>query len=342
MGIPAIVTAGDRGGAKAVHGQSKIFLEVAGESLVARVVETLQRVPEISEVWVVGDEARLRTVLSQSALTDGLSKPLQLVEQFRDLYQNAWQTYRRSLPGAPPDGRDPEGDDLDFAVLYVSGDLPFATPHEISQFIQRSQERGCDYAVGLVTEASMAGFAPVVPGDPGIEMACFNLREGRFRPSNLHYVKPGRLGNRHYIEDMYEHRHQKELGQILGLAWTLLVSETGGLGVLYYYALMHVAGLADRRGWRRLADWIRRFIPTARIEKGCSGLLDTDFAFVVTDIGGCAVDIDNEHDYQIACENFERWYADQLRVGESRHPRLVAGSHDRAGDSKGSGGTEAA
>ena len=105
---------------------------------------------------------------------------------------------------------------------------------------------------------------------------------------------------------------------------------------------MHVAGLADRRGWRRLADWIRRFTPTARIEKGCSGLLDTDFAFVVTDIGGCAVDIDNEHDYQIACEHFEQWYADQLRLGESRHPRLAAESRRRAGAAKGSGGTEAA
>ena len=38
---------------------------------------------------------------------------------------------------------------------------------------------------------------------------------------------------RHYIEDIYEHRHQREFGQILGLAWTLLRSEQGGLPVLF-------------------------------------------------------------------------------------------------------------
>ena len=47
-------------------------------------------------------------------------------------------------------------------------------------------------------------------------MAYFNLREGRFRQSNLHLVKPAKLGNRHYIEDMYEHRYQRQLGQALG------------------------------------------------------------------------------------------------------------------------------
>ena len=53
-------------------------------------------------------------------------------------------------------------------------------------------------------------------------------------------------------------------------------------------------------------------------------------------------DIDNEHDYQIACQHFEQWYADQLRLGESRHPGLAAESRRRAGAAKGSGGSEAA
>ena len=58
MGVPAIVAAGDRRAAKAVHGESKPYLVLAGRPLVARVVAALQRVPEVSEVWVVGNAER--------------------------------------------------------------------------------------------------------------------------------------------------------------------------------------------------------------------------------------------------------------------------------------------
>ena len=40
--------------------------------------------------------------------------------------------------------------------------------------------------------------------------------------------------------------------------------------VLGYYALMHLAGVADRRGWRRIADCVRRLVPIARVERGIS------------------------------------------------------------------------
>ena len=42
MGIPAVVTAGDRGAAKLVRGGNKVFLELEGLPLVAHVVAALQ------------------------------------------------------------------------------------------------------------------------------------------------------------------------------------------------------------------------------------------------------------------------------------------------------------
>jgi hypothetical protein len=138
-------------------------------------------------------------------------------------------------------------------------------------------------------------------------MASFNLREGRFRQSNLHWVRPARIRNRHYIEDMYRNRFQREFGSIAGMAWRLLTSERGGLRVFYYYMLMHFAGVADRRGFPRLADALRRFAPLARIEAGCSDLLRASVRFVVTQAGGAAIDIDNEHDYDVAKLRFAEW-----------------------------------
>jgi hypothetical protein len=196
MPVPAIVTAGDRKASRAIYGESKAYLVVAGRPLVAHVVATLQAVPEVSSVWVVGNAPRLEAALGDPALRGMLRKPLQIVPQFRSLYENGWETYRRALPGAPADGRDPTPDDgpalflsTDPAVRDAARDLGVHPP------LARDRRR---LRGGLVTEESMRAFYPEAPGKGGIHMAYFNLREGRFRQSNLHLIRPGRVMNRFY------------------------------------------------------------------------------------------------------------------------------------------------
>ena len=332
--IPAVVTAGDRGAARSIYGQSKLYLEIGDRPLVAHVVAVLQAVPEVSEVWLIGDAERLRGLFAPEEIRRELRKPLHIIDQFRNLYENVWESYRRLLPGAGDEGRNPEGADLDVRVLYLSGDLPFATPLEISAFVRRSLELDCDYAMGLVTEESMEAFYPAAPGEPGIRMAYYNLREGRFRQSNLHLVRPANLGNRCYVQDMYEHRYQKQTGQIIALAWELLTSERGGVRVLVYYLMMHVGSILDRNGFRNLADRVRRWIPMARIERGVSELLRTKFRMVVTEAGGCGVDIDSEHDYEVAKLRFPEWEKAQLEAAAKVYgPRaLPTDTEERSGD----------
>jgi len=333
ISIPAIVAAGDGRAARAVCGDSKVYLEIAGRPLVARVVSVLQRVPEISEVWVVGNAERLAAVLGDASLQRELCKPLNVVPQRRNLLENCWQTYRRMLPGAGPAGRDPRPEEEDRPVLYLSADLPFATPQEISDFVRKGLAEDCDYACGLVPESAIVGFYPERRGQPGIRMAYFNLREGRFRQSNLHLVRPARLGQRQYIEEMYEHRYQKRLGNALALAWRLLVRRGGGLQVLLLYALMHLAGVADRLGMRRLADFLGHWISLEQVARGVSRLLDTRFHFVVTEVGGCAVDIDNERDFFAARARFEEFWRAQQQRAEDLLGRLPLA--ERAGPAAG-------
>ncbi len=236
-----------------------------------------------------------------------MSKPLHVVSQFRNLFENGWETYRRLLPGAPPEGRDPRPDDQEQPVLFLPTDIPFATEQEVSEFVRRALESRGDYVMGLVTEESMEPFYPKSPGEPGIRMAYINLRGGRVRQSNLHLVRPAKIVNRFYIEEMYEHRYQREFGNILALAWRLLISERGGFVLLLYYSLMHLASIADRHHWKRIADTIRQWIPMARIEKGVSSLLRASFRLVVTRAGGCAVDVDNERDLDVARLRYDEW-----------------------------------
>lgn len=310
MTIPAIVAAGDLRAAKAIHGESKAYLEVDSRPLVLHAVRLLQGVPEVSEVWVVGNTERLEEVFD-AGFRASLAKPLHVVPQFRNLFENGWETYRRLLPDAPPDGRDPLPEERGTPVLFLPTDIPFATEQELSEFLRLALATEADYVMGLVTEESMEAFYSPAPGEPGIRMAYINLREGRVRQSNLHLIRPGKIVNRHYIEEMYEHRYQKEFWNIVGLVWRLLISERGGFLLAFYYLLMQLASVTDRSGFRGLADRVRSWIPTARIERGVSSLLRSDFRLVTTQAGGCGIDIDNEHDLDVSRLRYTEWCAMQ-------------------------------
>jgi hypothetical protein len=121
---------------------------------------------------------------------------------------------------------------------------------------------------------------------------------------------------------MYEHRYQKQIGNILALAWRIFRDQSGGLRLLAYYSVIHAAAVADRRGWLRLADLLRRWIGIPRVEEAVGGLLRTDFRFVTTEVGGCAVDIDNEEDYQTANLRYQEWRRDQEETAVRLHGPL--------------------
>lgn len=304
--IPAIVMAGDRGAAKAIYGQSKVYLEVDGVPMVVRIVLTLQLVGQVDEVWVVGDRDRLDAVFADSEFRSQIHKPLHIIAQHANLYENAWETFKRILPGVGPEGRTPEGEDLDVTVLYLSGDLPFATPQEIAHFIAGGAALDCDYVLGLVNEAAITSYLREDPQGDGLDIAFFNLREGRLRQNNLHLAKPARILNRRYIQEMYRYRHMRAFGNMIGLGSILLLRK-GGVAILFFYLLMHLGGLADRKGWNRLARIIRYGVTLRVNEWWISKLLDCRFRFIVSDVGGCAIDVDTEEEYERVQCNFEKW-----------------------------------
>ena len=333
QGIPAIVTAGDTRAAKAVYGESKVFLPVADRAIVAHVVLALQDVPEISEVWVVGDRERLGEVFSAADLRQAIRKPLYLVPQGRNLLENAWETYRCVISRDPERGRDPRPDEMDLQVLYISGDLPFATALEISAFVQAGlAHEDCDYAFGYVREEALEGFLPSSPGESGIEVAYFNLRDGRVRQNNLHFARPARIANRERINDMYEHRHQRQFWHMGALAWKVFFSRGGGPIIVFLYMCMHLAGLADRWKLRGLADRLRGWVTLRRNEEVIGRLLAARFCFLATEAGGCAIDVDTEQEYDAVKLHFEDWTrAQRARAQALYAPQSQAGRPSAAG-----------
>lgn len=307
MGVQAVLLAGDRGHSRAVKGRSKAFVELAGKPMLVHVLEALLHTPEVSEVFVVGDAIRLEKTLSrfgcleQAALR---SRPVHVVPQRDSLIENVWHAFLRTLP---------RSEDPDHAILVVPADIPLVVPEEVSAFVRGACAAHADHVVGLTPESVLAQFAPR-DGAPGMQMACFNLAEGRFRQNNLNWVRPLRIGQRQYVQDLYENRYQKELGSTVRLAARIIRKEWKNLWVLFPYLIMHIAGVLDRRGYRRASDRIRGWVSLRTVERGLGAMLRTRFTTVETLLGGAALDIDNDADLDVAEKLLERWKAMQIRT----------------------------
>ncbi len=306
-----MLVAGDRGHSRAVRGQSKTFVHVAGKPMVVHVIEALLHTPEVSEVYVVGDAIRLEKAITEHGcllLAAARACPIHIVPQLSSLYENVWHTFLRTIPSAGvPD---------DHAILVVPADIPLVIPEEVSDFIRKARAAEADYVLGLSPDSALAPYAPR-EGGPGIRMALLNFAEGRFRPNNLHFVRPLRLGNRHYIQDVYENRYQKEFGNMLRLAWRMLVREFRNLWVIFFYLLMHLASALDRRGHRSASSWVRSWVPLATVERGIGALLRTRFCTVTTYLGGAALDIDKEDDLLVVEKMLARWKEMQVRIARA-------------------------
>ncbi|MCH6562809.1 MAG: NTP transferase domain-containing protein [Myxococcales bacterium] len=311
MRLQAVLVAGDRGHSRAIRGQSKTFVQLAGKPMVVHVIEALLHTPEVSEVYVVGDPIRLEKAITEHGcllLAAARACPIHIVPQLSSLYENVWHSFLRTLPTAGvPD---------DHAILVVPADIPLVIPEEISDFIRKAGAAEADYVLGLSPDSALALYAPGEDG-PGIRMALFNLAEGRFRPNNLHFVRPLRLGNRHYIQDVYENRYQKEFGNMLRLAWQMLVREFRNLWVIFPYLLMHLASALDRRGHGRASAWVRSRVSLQTVERGIGALLRTRFCTVTTYLGGAALDIDKDDDLLVVEKMLARWKEMQVRIARA-------------------------
>ena len=91
-------------------------------------------------------------------------------------------------PHPPGAGFYPE--DLDREVLYLSGDLPLATPQEISAFVQQAQARDADYVVGLCSAESLDVFRETDSERAvGISVAYLVIQEFPDHESVEHWVE---------------------------------------------------------------------------------------------------------------------------------------------------------
>ena len=315
--IQAVLVAGDRGGSRSINGQSKAFLPFAGRPMVVHVLKALLLTPQVSGVFVVGDAIRLEEALTKvgcRARYGDLDCPLHIVPQGESLVENVRKGFACTLPASARDQYDP--------ILVLPCDIPFVTPCEISQFVERACAVEADCMIGLSPMESPADYAP-----PEIQMASFNLREGRYRHNNLYLVRHLPDGERReYVQVMYDCRYQKEWRNMLRVIRRVFLHDVRNLWMMSLFLILHLGGVLHRRGHRSVADWIRRFVSIRSAERAMSRLLGAQVVCVVSP-GRAVLDIDNANDLAAAEAMFPKEPQSPprgLRCGVCHGPRRDA------------------
>jgi spore coat polysaccharide biosynthesis protein SpsF (cytidylyltransferase family) len=215
----------------------KVLEDVAGRTMLARVVERVRRAEGIAEVVVatttsacddpiVAECARLAAPVFRGSETDVL-----------DRYRGASEEHAAD------------------AVVRITSDCPLADPGIIDRVIRSFQKNAADYAYVLVERACPRGLDAEVIARPALELAWRQARS----PSDREHVTP-------FI------RNQPEMFRVLtisspadysGYRWTVDTADD----LRFVRAVYERLGADGRFGWRDVLDLLRREPALAEINR---------------------------------------------------------------------------
>lgn len=324
-----VLLAGDTGASRTIHGRNKAFLEINGIPLLLYVLKALEKAERVNRICITGPCDELQQAIERHHGFLGHTKEMTICQQGDSLFSNAWKSFLHLYPEAQ--GFTPGNtEDAEKTVLYLSGDIPLVTPLEIDTFLTLCDIDRYDYFLGVAPAENLHYFYPQ-RGKPGIKTNFFHIKEGRFRQNNLHLVKPLKVQNRHYIQKVYDYRYQKDLGNIVRLAFEFLNVHVGWDGFLCYL-LLHWHQLLSRIHLNPLTLPTRTLLPRSFIESCISRVLGTRFAITASPLVGAVLDIDNEKDYKTICTMFSSWqdYFHQDEAASKTAPSPVAANDSPA------------
>lgn len=300
----AIVVAGEEAASRRVLNQHKAFLKINGQYCIDYVIKTLQKVPGVRHIYIIGPRDRLSAVLKECSLDLKVPKRIHLIEQAGNLYENVWHAFLATLPGSPAEGHSKLSQYRDKAVLIVPCDAPLITVQEVTYFMAHSDMDRYDYILGLTPEESMAYFYPR-DGRPGIKMSYLHMKEKNYRINNLHMVKPAKIKNRNHINRMYAYRYQKRIINIIQLG--LYVIRTDRFRSYRLLMGLQLAVKCSGYNLEKFTRFFSRWAPRKELENAISRLLNTRFASLEVPYPGAALDIDNDADFRSLRVMFDAW-----------------------------------
>ena len=305
--MDAFVLAGDRGQSRKVRGVNKAFLMLDGRPLFLHVLVALSGARAIARIYIIGPKRQIEAAIAASPPNTASSKWI-VLEQKQTLLENALWAYDISLQDRT--GQDRTGQD-DPPALFLSADIPLVTTQEIESFIAQADMDQADYCLGVTPDHCLAPFYPA-PHRPGIRMAYLYLRDRAYRISNLHLVRPHRIGAVEYIQRAYDVRHQKQVTNLLKTLWALFRASSWFSGVRLYL-LARCAGWFSKMGIAFLAAACRNLLPACAVEATLSRFLQARVRMVEVNMGGSAIDVDDDATYATLSLRYAEWRNGMMR-----------------------------
>jgi molybdopterin-guanine dinucleotide biosynthesis protein A len=300
----AVLVAGEGESSYKVFHQHKAFLKINNKCIINYVVDALQKVDSIREIYIVGLHEKLNEVFKSSDTEVEYSKPIHIIPQKSNLYENIWHTFLQTIPDGVNMEVPQNSAYRDKAVLIVPCDSPLLTSHEVEHFIRHSQIENHDHVLGLTSKKNLEFFYPR-DGKPGIKMAYLHLKEDSYRINNLHLVKPIRIENREYIQKMYQYRHQRNFKNMVLFGLSLLGKDKAK-HYQYYFGLQ-MGLLFASLGLESMVRVFRSLTPKKALEKSISNIMKARFMGLEVPYPGAALDIDNDRDYEAMKIRFNEW-----------------------------------
>jgi GTP:adenosylcobinamide-phosphate guanylyltransferase len=314
--MKAFVLAGDQGPSHQICGMNKAFLLLAGRPLLIHVLGALDQARNIDRIYVVGPQKEIMAAIEKALPEVLFTKKIQVLQQKESLVENILSAYAYSLPGYR-DGVDPRRlPNADDPALFLPADIPFVTGSEIEAFIADSDMEKYDYCLGVTPEEALSPFYPK-ENKPGIKMHYLYLKDKVYRMNNLHLARPYRMGGGGDVQRMYDHRHQRYLGNRFEIAREILRTPRWPKG-LFLYLLAQAASFLMNAGLPPVASLCRKPLDRERVEQEVAFFLKTRFKAVETRFGGAALDIDDEESYRTMSLLFREWQASFARLDEKK------------------------
>ncbi|TDJ50800.1 MAG: hypothetical protein E2O45_02550 [Nitrospina sp.] len=315
----ALLVAGEGKDSYKVNHRHKAFLPIQGKCVISYVIEALQKAQSVRSITIIGPKKEILEHMETDGINSDRPKPIHVLEQKRNLYENVWHGFLSTLPEEWPEQELENSPYRDKAVLVVPCDSPLITPHEIDYFVQSSDLENYDQVLGMTPEESLRTFYPE-PGKPGIQMAYLHLKEQRYRINNLHLVKPIRIGNRHHIQQMYHYRYQRNFKNVILFGWEIIGKDKKGRYRFYIGLLLGL--FFSWLNIQFLVRFFRSWVPKRGLEDCISNIMDTRFMGLESPFPGAALDIDNARDYEAIKLRFKEWQ-DTLNQLADLHPLPV-------------------
>ena len=300
----AILLAGEGESSYKVLHQHKAFLRIKDKCLINHVLETLQKVESVRNIYIVGSREKLIKTIEEDGIDFNFPKKIFVVEQRANLYENIWHAFLETLPEKINENDLENSKYKDKAVLIAPCDAPLITSHELEYFIANSDLENFDHIIGLTPAENLRHFYPK-DGKPGIEMAYLHLKENIYRANNLHMVKPIRIKNREYIREIYQYRYQRNIKNVMLFGSSLFRNHQ--LKDLKYYVCFQLSLMFSKLGMTGPMNFFRRWVPIKGLRECVSHILQTRVWGLEMPFAGAALDIDNDRDYHAILSQFDEW-----------------------------------